>query len=289
MPAVALIDGQAHPAAAPFYRMFPFEPQGPGAELRIDTVRALQGFSLESLVSEIRDNVPASSDLMIVCHGNTMGLSIPLFSSNSNGVKGDHRAMSALDDANRSDAEVAQILLIPNPQSAGASRVRDFRAAIAAVKAKRLGCIELRACNIGNEQSTMQIIKRFFGASRLGAPDVRDSYAMLTPGRPVTDSRFWENWRRQHPRHKVYEVPAQGRVGLATSGGGTGQTSFQLHALVNSLSSVGFWADVYLARLHSAVRFTGGTLPIHSMWTSTPAFPLVFPGDDGYVGHVRHV
>lgn len=290
MSTVALIDAAAHPAAAPFYRLFPFELQAPATEIRVDQTRAMRAISLENILVEIRDNVPASSNLVIVSHGNEIGLSVPLFSQHSQGVRGDHRIMAALDDTTQSDADVAQILLIPDPQGAGAARVHGLRELVAQVKQKRLSCIELRACNTGIRPDVMRTIKAFFGTTRLGAPDIRDSYAWLNPGTPTADAGFWQRWLQSHPRNHVYEVPNHGRLALATTGGAAGHTSFVLSALVDQTDSVGFWIDVYLSRLYSAVPYRHGNIPIHALFNTPAAFPLIFPGDeDEYVSHIQHV
>lgn len=290
MTTVALIDAAAHPAAAPFYRLFPFEQLTGAEEIKVDQVRPMRPISLEAILIEIRDRVPDRSNVLIVSHGTEIGLSVPLFSHHSHGVRGDHRIMAAIDDAALSDSDLAQTLLIPHPQGAGGTRAHNLRALVAQVKAKNLARVELRACNTGIRPDVMQTIKAFFGATRLGAPDIRDAYAQLNPGTPNANDGFWERWLQTHTRHHVYEVPNHGRLALAVTGGAAGQTSFGLSALVDKRQSVEFWIDVYLSRLHSVVPYSHGNLPIHALFDTVAPFPLIFPGDeDAYVSHIQQV
>lgn len=282
MCAVAIVDTHAHPSAPAFYRMFPFEPVRRDTEIRIDRVQGIVNMNLEALLAGIVQHVPAGSDLIVVSHGTEMGLAMPLFPSGSNGVRADSNIMAALDDSTQSDSATAPILMTTE------ARVRALRDAVAQVKALRLRCVELRACNTGNRLEAMRAIRSFFGSVTLGAPDIRDSYAMLDAGRPVADSGFWQRWLRTHTRNHVYEVPNHGRVGLATEGGGLGDHTFRLSALVDSQDSLSFWADVYLSRMH-AIRYQRGVLPIHALFDTAGAFPLIFPGDDDYVPHLQHV
>jgi len=291
MTTLALIDAAAHPAAAPFYRLFPYEPLARATDIHIDQIREVRPISLEAILTAIRDHAQPGWCVVIVSHGTEMGLSVPLFNRHgSHGVRGDHRIMAVLDDATRSDAEVAQILLIPDPQHAGAARAHSLRELAAQVKQKRLKRIDLRACNTGIRPDVMRTIKAFFGANWLGAPDIRDSYAQLNPGTPNADPGFWQHWLQSHPRNHVYEVPNHGRLALAVTGGAAGHTSFGLSALVDRSGSVGFWIDVYLSRLHSAVPYSHGGIPIHALFDTVAPFPLIFPGDeDQYVSHIQQV
>jgi hypothetical protein len=255
------------------------------AEIRVDEVREIRNLTMETVLDEIPQRVGENGTVVIVSHGTDVGLSLPLTSS-SRRVHADSRVMGVL-DSTRSDEEVAQVLLFRDPQGSGAQRVRDLRSKIRQVKRLGLDRVELRACNTGTSKSALRVAKGFFGAQALGAPSVRDAFFRLDPGLPRASERFWRRWLRKRPTHRVYQVPANGKVALAVRQ--TRRAAFQVSALVNKVSATDFWIDVYLARLHPAPSRERRGFPAHALWDDAAAFPLIFPGEDDFVRHIVHV
>ena len=280
---IVYTDTHVHPASASFYTMFPWEPVRSQAEIKVDRVVGVNGLKMEWLLGQIPVAVGAGGNLFIIYHGTEMGLSMPLATGTP--VHADVPIMEVL-DSSRTDVEAAQICLFPNPQGNGAQRVHALREQIRRVKNLRLNCVELRACNTGQNELHMRTIKRFFNCRTLGAPNLRDSYFFLDPGTATTNSQTWQNWQRSHPRHRIFVVPADGRVGIAIRG--TAHSAFQTFMIVNKDSAPSFWADVYLSLLHphsvSMRHFPG-----HALYDTTANFPLIFPGDDAYTQHIIHV
>jgi hypothetical protein len=263
--------------------MFPWEPVRAQTEIKIDRVVQRQHLRMEWLLGEIPGAVGERGNLFIIYHGTEIGLSMRL--ADDTAVHADVRVMEVL-DSNRSDVEAAQICLFPDPNGNGARRVHAIREQVQRVRDLRMNCVELRACNTGQNEDHMRTIKQFFGCRTLGAPDLRDSYFFLDPGTATANPRTWENWQRSHPRHKIFQVPADGRVGIAIRE--TGHAQFDTFMQVNKASAPSFWADVYLSLLHphtvSMRRFPG-----HALYDTPENFPLIFPGDDTYTQHIIHV
>jgi hypothetical protein len=263
--------------------MFPWEPVRSQAEIKVDRVVGVIGLKMEWLLEQIPLAVGVGGNLFIIYHGTDMGLSMPLATGTP--VRADVRIMEVL-DSNRTDVEAAQICLFPNPQRNGAQRVHALREQMRRVKDVHLNCVELRACNTGQNALHMRTIKQFFNCRTLGAPNLRDSYFFLDPGTATTNTQTWQNWQRSHPRHWIFDVPANGRVGIAIHE--TAHSAFQTFMIVNRDSASSFWADVYLSRLHphsvGMRRFPG-----HALYDTPENFPLIFPGDDAYTQHITHV
>jgi hypothetical protein len=66
--------------------------------------------------------------------------------------------------------------------------LRRFLDRLGKVRALNLARLELRACNIGQDKATMEIVRKFFGAAKLTAPTVGTFY--LGPVLPATVVRF---------------------------------------------------------------------------------------------------
>ena len=276
---IAFTDPAVHPASAPFYRMFPWEPLPQGKEVKIERVVEMRRMTLESLLERIPQEVARGKDFMIIYHGTEIGLSLPITRQQQQ-VKADSRVLGFLLDSDLSISELAGRLIVSETKAARLRQLSD------AVRALGPQCVLLRACNTGKRPAILSVNKEFFGAGRLGAPDVRDAYAQLRPGRPNSSTSYRERWLNRNPQHHVYEVPLNGWLALATSGIAPGRTGFRLNALTDSRQSVGFWMDVYLSRLHSAHTFRGRSVPIHAIVDATASFPLVFPGEDNYTSHL---
>jgi hypothetical protein len=235
--------------------------------------------TLKSLLERILVEVNQGEDIMIIYHGTPGGLSLPIH-THQRSVKADDRVLHFLMDSNLSRGELASRLILSEDRAADLKQLGE------SVRALRPQCVLLRACNTGRNRPVLQTAKRFFGAGRLGAPDLRDAYVPLSVGNPNPSETYRQRWLARHPRNHVYEVPVHGWLALATSGIVAGQTSFSLHGLTDSRRSVGFWMDVYLSRLHSAQSFSGGSVPLHAVVAQAASFPLVFPGEDEYTAHL---
>ncbi|HEX6746814.1 MAG TPA: DUF4157 domain-containing protein [Longimicrobium sp.] len=280
--ATALIDVGAHPMAPDFYERFKLEPLAGGNLLHIDRTVRLRGVTLEGLLDCIIQN--GTGDYLIVVHGTSFGLYIPL-TRDSGPVKGDGDVMALLDSA-RSDKETAEVLLFRDPGGEGAEKVRTLRKKAARVKALKLHRLELRACSVGGGPSLMMRIRDFFGAQVLGAPDIGDAYSPLNPDHPNPDLAHRAAWCEKRPGSRIYEVAPGGWVTLGVRQ--VTQTSFQLDGLSDRNQSVGTWAGTHLALSRFPVQYPGGPLPVHALFERHATYPLIFPGEEGYAGHIRH-
>lgn len=281
---VAFTDPTVHPASAPFYRMFPWEPIAPLREIKVDSVVQINNMRMEQLLDRIPAAVGQGGNLFIIFHGTEAGLSMRLANDVPAGLHANAQIMEIL-DSNRTDIEAAQLCMFPNPNTSGAQRIRTIRDKMQRVKDLRMNSVELRACNTGQNNQNMQTIKRFFNCQSLGAPDLRDSYFGLRPNTAAT-SQAEQNWRNSHSTHRMFDVPAGGRVGISVQM--TGHATFNTSMIVNKNLAPSFWADVYLSRLHP--HSVGmGLFHGHALFETSASFPLIFPGDDTYTQHLVHV
>ena len=104
-----------------------------------------------------------------------------------------------------------------NPRAVALRRFLDRLRKLRAIKLERL---ELRACNIGNDKGTMEIVRKFFGAQKLTAPTVGTFF--ISPILPLTVVRF-------RPR------PARGIRG---AGRVPGPIGFRVRAVTNSVGVI---------------------------------------------------
>src|SRR5262245_28142774 len=78
--AVALIDTVAHPVAWDFYDDFPIDPVQPTPQtIAVVARHRVDNMTWQSLLSAIRQHVPNGGSALVVSHGTSRGIFIPMF------------------------------------------------------------------------------------------------------------------------------------------------------------------------------------------------------------------
>lgn len=70
------------------------------------------------------------------------------------------------------------------------AKLRTFLAKVSKIRAQKISRLELRACNIGDNQSTMETVRKFFGADHLTAPIVGTFFVGALPVSTMSHSRI---------------------------------------------------------------------------------------------------
>ena len=327
----ALIDASGWPEALAYYRMFPHEPSASSAlDIHIDRIVPIQQINLEKVLDEMLAMEEADEDeILIVAHGtvdegNPGGLSMPLAEGCS--VDAMRDAVLALTQAAIAVREAASKPLgwtrfIENSEvrrrvEASATREqapRLFQEWLEArarsldltkerlleIAAKRnqvadraFQRVEIRACNLGAFPDAMRVLREFFGAQRLLAPQV----ITLCGGLRVhilEDLNQYQEW-----------IQSRGGVGttdaFAEMEGANGRCfgeafclriqeaspesyRFELEAAALSEQAVQCWVEDYIM---PGSAFSGsGALKVAALWTvgqSGHPQPYVLPGEDAY-------
>jgi hypothetical protein len=134
--------------------------------------------------------------------------------------------------------------------------------------------IQFCGCNVGRRLDTLQAIRRFFSAQRVGAPDVHSGFGIARVGIDRR-RRSIPALLRHHPQAQVYgQRGQQFAIWIA-------QTGSLIVSAADSLAVFRAWISEHL--------MAGGSwqqreFPIH--WLNTQ--PRVFPRDRGYRQHIRY-
>jgi len=141
------------------------------------------------------------------------------------------------------------------------------------LQAKGIREIQFRACNIGKDSNSLHEFRRFFGADRLCAPDVRTGIGLSDP--PSIDRRVVELLGRDR-RTQVFDMPS-GRFAIRIIVSGL---SFSVSCAADTQEAVGEWvASHFMANS----KYRRGKLPIHFLETQPPHFSL----DSDYAAHIK--
>ncbi len=202
------IDVHAHPQAHPYYLLAPEEPISPSGVLTLTRFVDLPaGVTGNVLLAMVAQHAKVGEDVMIVSHGNERGLAMPL-------VPHPWFAPGVVPPPGfvppRLQDEVVRVLLSPAMKGQEAADVlftttalvADMRASIKAIAAKKLGRVELRACNVGDSNDALETFRDLFGAAEAGAPTIYDSYAEARP--PMTGNVA--AWAARHATSKIEQL-----------------------------------------------------------------------------------
>jgi hypothetical protein len=221
--------------------------------------------SLENLLHLLAQS--AFGNFILIIHGyeDGSGLAIPLMHTHTSrtGAMTDHfhlQRLMDLDDPQKnlpaaeraklglSDAAIGQLLALRR-------KVRE----------KRIDCIEFRACNLGRNKASLDRFREFFGARRLGAPDLHSffGHGPLRIGQDLPrkhnhgSDQAWEIYKFPnalappdlcccfHVNEKV--KPDDG------------------HVYADSRTVLDAWVQNYLM---PAGRSGGNDMPIHGLWVT---------------------
>lgn len=285
--AYVFIDAGAHAEAQNWYSGGRAEPIGRGRTIPIGPVRMTRGLTLSSLLDAMA-LIPPGSSAIVVSHGRDQGIALPMINGDTIGSRCELVSLLAADTTitvggfplpARPDAEIAPVLRM-RPDQVAALRARMNR-----VRALRLSHVAFRACNMGRWQDALGAYRRFFGCE-VSAPDLRDTYGFLDPGRP-TPSPATTPPRRPDLRGTGWHMSSYsaggGTVRIATSGGETDTHNYHADLAYDVEAAVSAWRTQY-ATPGGTARFA-----YHGMWLTSAApgdHRIIFIGNPDYDRHV---
>ena len=216
MSTMVIINETEFPTAPAYYRMCTWEPVAGRGHLRLGRVIAEQNLTMEKVFDIILRSAPAQGGvIMLVTHAAPEAIILPL-------VKGHKRV--ALRDA---------MLLLSSGRSASSiyqqldlseKVVERLLKKMHAVHEKKLARVEVRGCRLGQDRSTMQAAKDFFGARCIGAPTEFNAYGNTNPDLHSAHYKF-KRYDRQRGGNR-YWMPGDHEVGMEFRR--TGRTTFRM-------------------------------------------------------------
>jgi hypothetical protein len=219
------------------YRAFDLEP-GPDSSMDLKVwVPQNNRFGTFLELIQLLNTFADQETVLVVNHGmsdqnnNALGLILPLTSGSpwnpeeyTLGLLADFvgKDPSDSDYANaekNSSMQNAQGRSIPMP----AGTLKPLDTALRAVRAKKLlKRLELRACNLGNNQTVMKLLAKVLGLTAIVAPQVHMFYMTLPPtGLSPDDAAGFASWQRNHRQARTFteNVPSNPRhVGIQING-----------------------------------------------------------------------
>ncbi len=279
---VAYIDSSAHPNAKSYYRMFPYEPIPKIKDAQVRPTIPIPNMTVESLLKKIL--MRRKKNILIVAHGTTDGLSLPIVKSSdirlqlkaedpgapplTSTVPGALKIL--LDNQNQklSDADAAKKLYMkPN----AFTKLKEL---IKNVQTMKLNHVELRSCNTGKNPAALKALKEFFGASSLCAPTEADVYISLNFGKPTKNKDDWNAWVKENHKPIIEGAPPN-RFAYALP-----ILRSNLNVLAESRKAVLVWIKKHFPR----GKYKGGDMPCHYFAYGNKA---VFPKDPGYLRLIK--
>jgi hypothetical protein len=263
----AFIDSAGQPQANAYFRMFPREPLARSGMAEVRFIDPVRHWSLDRLLTAIARE-PAGSDIMIVSHGASGGLSIQLGGSIAGLGQDTMNAFGQVERGELNDADIGSIFIGMLPAA-----VRSLVAIAQAVRRLRLGLVVFRSCNLGAHPEILEKLRGFLGANAVCAPTLFDFFGFVDVGNPTTDQTVWSRWQSRHPDAVVY---------------GERGNSFALEirndhetfAMADSWSAVTSWVGQHLP----PGTYTGrGRFYLHALMNSERFFPM----QSGYREHLR--
>ena len=271
----AFIDRSGHPTAGDFYKTFPDEPVLPSGTVHVSKVTGLAAMTVSSLLEAILDS--GHESVLISCHGNPKGLSIPLIE----GVDTELGSFAAELLAQWREGKHTEAVM-ENSLEWDKWKLRplaDFQDRVKRMGKRKLRRVELRSCNTGANLETLKNLRLFFNCKSLTAPDVLDGYAPIDPGSATSSSQAWSDFRKKHPV-RVDEGSAPNRFAVAQKVGKDNKLTF--FAITESSRAFRNFVDRHFVVPESLKM--GARVPGHVL---IPPGKLVFPADSAYRKHLR--
>ncbi len=279
-------------------RWFRAHPQLPPNNLTVDSMTVPSGAaSLKTLLQAMLAS--ASRSFAVVSHGETRGFFWPLVpgGSISSLAPALDRLMQIADGAGtRAPGQIQdrdRTYLQLND-----ARIGELLQLMRRIRARRIDQLEFRSCIIGRELAVARSIRQFFGARRLGAPQLfnqfgEGSFTIAATPAARHRSSSWRVYRYDvHPGvvHACVKPQAASTPGLVKID--------ELAVYADSLRTAGLWVREYLAP--NASYRSGGGIPLHMMFgrppvggdplfADTPEPELAWPMTNLYKDRIRYV
>ena len=182
-----------------WFRQFNYMPPLPLTAARVDTHEGAQTF--EHLLQLVAAS--PHQRFILMAHGHEDGSGLFLKLAAGSGAGTEHKFLGRfmeLADGAAFNAYDRKTLGIDN---AGLGRILDL---MRKIRAKKIDCIEFRACNLGRNTLGLDRFRRFFGARLAGAPDLHTFFGQ---GPVTTDPKMLDTHAQGHDTKTwdTYEFP----------------------------------------------------------------------------------
>ena len=245
---IVVTDHGAHPTAAAYYRMCTYELIGANGRLSLGQVFPIQDLTLTALLDKVTQELSRQNGtLVLACHGNPDALIIPLYSGDK--IKASRDALNLL-GSGRSASAVAPLLKMSETQ------LNSLRAKMDAVRAMSLDRVEIRGCRVGDSSMTMEAIRDFFGAAKVGAPKIFNAWGTMRADTNQANYNYSRYDRLRHGYHAT--VGSGGHLGFEFQR--RTRTTFRIrNARATSQAHLRRWAvETFPIRLRTMVSTAQG-------------------------------
>lgn len=184
-------------AAVPYYAMFPIEPTpsgDPANWIRTGKPTGLKTGRVEELLTKIASEVSDGGSLLLAAHGNRQGLSLIIGGEHAT-VHLEFEVLEAIrrnQEGKEADEETAKILKI------APTDYKNLKSLIEKVQKKSMARVDVRACNVGQNDVAMSALQVFFNCDTFCAPDMLDSFGVVGY-QPFAKGAPFDKWVKSHP------------------------------------------------------------------------------------------
>lgn len=269
--AIAFVRVDQHPAAVPFYKFAPKEPIAPSGTIQIAAIHKLSRTTntVYLLLKAILRRVSRkNTGILIVMHGTSRGLMLPLTSGNTTNLE--REPIRIFFDQTISRADKRSMLQVTEAQ------LKALERTVQQVHRLALGRVELRACHVGEDRKTLEALRDFFGAKAVGAPKLQDAYTSM----PAPFTGETNKWWTRHTFANVERMSGGKRVGYVLSN--VTAVSFNFQWAADTVDARKEWVAKHFPLGKRVARPPA----IHGM-LDPMGHHLIFPGDKGYLRHLK--
>jgi hypothetical protein len=183
-------------AAIPYYAMFPIEPTPSDNStnwIRTGKPVGLKTKRVDELLTKIAAEVSAGGSVLIAAHGNKQGLSLSVGDEKAE-VHLEFDALQAIrrnQEGKDADDETAKILKMT------VDAYKHFKSLIEKVQQRSLARVDVRACNIGQNDVATSALQVFFNCDTFCAPSLLDSFGIIGY-QPFAKGATFDKWVNSH-------------------------------------------------------------------------------------------
>jgi hypothetical protein len=261
MRVTAFADAKGMALGVAYYNKYKVEPIVGAVEFAEihGPIQLVQQWTVTNLLDRIIARAAPRSNIMLLSHGSSGGLSIA-FNNSLGGLGVD--AIRALGEVEKglSNEEIQQRFTNVPP-----ALIRGIVERAKKVRALNLGAIVIRACNLGRYDAVLLALKAFFGAVSIEAPKLFDFYSNANPGAYSSDPGRWAGFRSTNPTTVVYGSPPN-RLALAIRDNG-------VEALAESQQAVRNFLAANFPPIGAAGLYQKGHFPLHGLVNGQRYFP----------------
>jgi hypothetical protein len=275
----AIVRPQGFPGAAEYFTQQPLESMGPilgrGGRFTVKDYVKDKLLSLQGVAQYIVEGCDAGDSALVVCHGSTTQLSIPIGAGSTHPVTVDalRRMNQALcqpgfDPFKKVMAELG----VGNPNEA----LRFYRNILTMRDCLQLKHLGFRACRVGTDKDFLRHVCLLFWCQSSSAPKLRDFFARGRPSYYKTAD--FDKLVKKFP-NTFYWGTAPNRVGLQ---GLVTKSHGALQFVAESVEAVRLFMKAKFGFATEAQYKRGEWVEMHGLWTEGAPPYFYFPSDRGY-------